>query len=341
MAIQSTKHIDENPRPVSPKQQEIDILAEISLRPKKLDEYIGQKQMKEHLKVAIESAKIRKTPLEHILFYGPPGLGKTTISTIIAHEMWAPIKSTSGPAIEKQSDIISLLTSLTEGEILFIDEIHRLRPQIEEILYSAMEDFQIDIIIGSGTGATSVKMDIPKFTLVGATTKLSSLSHPLRDRFGNIMKLDFYDEKDLEKIIARSFVIMDFEKISTEAIESIAKRSRGTPRIANRYVKIIRDYAIVGNPVETRADCEAVFTKFGVDVYGLDILDKKLLQHLYSDGNPRVMGLTTLASLIGEEVSTIEDIVEPYLLQIGFIERTPRGRQITTKGVEYLKNKNS
>lgn len=341
MAIQSTKHIDENPRPVSPKQQEIDILAEISLRPKKLDEYIGQKQMKEHLKVAIESAKIRKTPLEHILFYGPPGLGKTTISTIIAHEMWAPIKSTSGPAIEKQSDIVSLLTSLTEGEILFIDEIHRLRPQIEEILYSAMEDFQIDIIIGSGTGATSVKMDIPKFTLVGATTKLSSLSHPLRDRFGNIMKLDFYDEKDLEKIIARSFVIMDFEKISTEAIESIAKRSRGTPRIANRYVKIIRDYAIVGNPVETRADCEAVFTKFGVDVYGLDILDKKLLQHLYSDGNPRVMGLTTLASLIGEEVSTIEDIVEPYLLQIGFIERTPRGRQITTKGVEYLKNKNS
>lgn len=338
MAIQSTKHIDENPRTVSPKQQEIDILAEISLRPKKLEEYIGQKQMKEHLKVAIESAKIRKTPLEHILFYGPPGLGKTTISTIIAHEMWAPIKSTSGPAIEKQSDIISLLTSLTEGEILFIDEIHRLRPQIEEILYSAMEDFQIDIIIGSGTGATSVKMDIPKFTLVGATTKLSSLSHPLRDRFGNIMKLDFYDESDLEKIIARSFVIMDFEKISKEAVESIAKRSRGTPRIANRYVKIIRDYAIVGNPVETRVDCEAVFAKFGVDVYGLDILDKKLLQHLYSDGNPRVMGLTTLASLIGEEVSTIEDIVEPYLLQIGFIERTPRGRQITAKGINYLKN---
>ena len=338
MAIQSTKHIDENPRTVSPKQQEIDILAEISLRPKKLEEYIGQKQMKEHLKVAIESAKIRKTPLEHILFYGPPGLGKTTISTIIAHEMGAPIKSTSGPAIEKQSDIISLLTSLTEGEILFIDEIHRLRPQIEEILYSAMEDFQIDIIIGSGTGATSVKMDIPKFTLVGATTKLSSLSHPLRDRFGNIMKLDFYDESDLEKIIARSFVIMDFEKISKEAVESIAKRSRGTPRIANRYVKIIRDYAIVGNPVETRVDCEAVFAKFGVDVYGLDILDKKLLQHLYSDGNPRVMGLTTLASLIGEEVSTIEDIVEPYLLQIGFIERTPRGRQITAKGINYLKN---
>ena len=338
MAIQSKKITETAPRPVSAEVQELDFNQEISLRPKRLDEYIGQKQMKAHLKVAIESAKIRKVPLEHILFYGPPGLGKTTISNIIAAEMSAQIKSTSGPAIEKQADIISLLTSLTEGEILFIDEIHRLRPQIEEILYSAMEDFQIDIMIGSGTGATSVKMDIPKFTLIGATTKLSSLSHPLRDRFGNIMKLDFYEKSDLEKIIARSFLVMDFENISAEAIESIALRSRGTPRIANRYVKIIRDYAIVGNKVETKADCEQVFDKFGVDIYGLDILDKKLLKHLSETGKPRAMGLTTLASLIGEEVSTIEDIVEPYLLQIGFIERTPRGRQITNKGLEYMKN---
>lgn len=263
MSIHSTKHQEiENSRPVSPKQQEIDTTMEFSLRPKKLEDYIGQTRMKEHLKVAIESAKIRKVPLEHILFYGPPGLGKTTISTIIAHEMSAPIKSTSGPAIEKQSDIISLLTSLTEGEILFIDEIHRLRPQIEEILYSAMEDFQIDIMIGTGTGATSVKMDIPKFTLIGATTKLSSLSHPLRDRFGNIMKLDFYENSDLEKIIKRSFYLMDCETMTTDAIKSIAKRSRGTPRIANRYVKIIRDYAIVGNTIETTAECEAVFEKF-------------------------------------------------------------------------------
>lgn len=340
MAIQSTKHTElEEARAVSPKQQEIDTTTEFSLRPKMLDEYIGQNRMKEHLKVAIESAKIRKVPLEHILFYGPPGLGKTTISTIIAHEMSAPIKSTSGPAIEKQSDIISLLTSLAEGEILFIDEIHRLRPQIEEILYSAMEDFQIDIMIGTGTGATSVKMDIPKFTLIGATTKLSSLSHPLRDRFGNIMKLDFYETSDLAKIIKRSFHLMDCETMTADAIESIAKRSRGTPRIANRYVKIIRDYAIVGNTVETTSECEAVFEKFGVDMYGLDTLDKKLLSHLYADGNPRVMGLTTLASLIGEEIATIEDVVEPYLLQIGFIERTPRGRQITAKGVEYIEGK--
>lgn len=241
------------------------------------------------------------------------------------------IRSTSGPAIEKQSDIISLLTSLTEGEVLFIDEIHRLRPQIEEILYSAMEDFQIDIMIGAGTGATSVKMDIPKFTLVGATTKLSSLSHPLRDRFGNIMKLDFYDAKDLEKIIVRSFHLMNFDNISQEAIESIALRSRGTPRIANRYVKIVRDYAIIGHKVDTKDEIEKVFEKFGVDIYGLDTLDKKLLGHLAETGKPRAMGLSTLAGLIGEEISTIEDIVEPYLLQIGFIERTPRGRQITTK----------
>ena len=201
-----------------------------------------------------------------------------------------------------------------------------------------MEDFQIDIMIGSGTGATSVKMDIPKFTLIGATTKLSSLSHPLRDRFGNIMKLDFYETSDLEKIILRSFHIMDFENISKDAIESIALRSRGTPRIANRYVKIIRDYAIVGNNVETKADCEAVFAKLGVDIYGLESLDKKLLGHLAETGAPRAIGLSTLASLIGEEVSTIEDIVEPYLLQIGFIERTPRGRQITMKGMEYMKS---
>lgn len=341
MAIQSTKHTENIERSVSPVQQHSDILQDFSLRPKKLDEYIGQKQMKAHLKVAIESAKIRKTPLEHILFYGPPGLGKTTISHIIATEMSAQIKSTSGPAIEKQSDIISILTSLQEGDVLFIDEIHRLRAQIEEILYSAMEDFQIDIMIGSGTGATSVKMDIPKFTLIGATTKLSSLSHPLRDRFGNIMKLDFYENDDLEKIISRSFQLMDFENLSKDAIHSIALRSRGTPRIANRYVKIIRDYAIIGHKLETKNDIEMIFEKFGVDIYGLDTLDKKLLSHLAETGTPRAIGLSTLASLIGEEISTIEDIVEPYLLQIGFIERTPRGRQITAKGLEYMKKYHS
>lgn len=323
-------------RTVSPTQQEEEIISEISLRPRKLEEYVWQRQIKEHLGITIDSAKIRNKPLEHILFYWPPWLGKTTISTIIAHEMGTAIKSTSGPAIEKQSDIISILTSLTEWEILFIDEIHRLRPQIEEILYSAMEDYQIDIMIGSGTGATSVKMDIPPFTLIGATTRLSSLSNPLRDRFGNVMKLDFYETQDLAKIIKRSFTLLWINDISNDAIISVAERSRGTPRIANRYVKILRDYATVGKSIQTKDECEAIFTGFGVDNYGLDLLDRKLMTHLMEGFHGRPVGLSTLASVIGEEVATIEDVVEPYLLQIGFIERTPRGRQITIKWEEYM-----
>ena len=333
MAIKSSSDIT---RIVKPEQDEEEIVSEISLRPRTLTEYVWQETMKKHLRVAIESAKIRKCPLEHILFYWPPGLGKTTISTVIAHEMWAPIKHTSGPAIEKQADIISLLTSLTEGEILFIDEIHRLRPQIEEILYSAMEDFQIDIMIGSGTGSTSVKMDIPKFTLIGATTKLSSLSSPLRDRFGNVMKLDFYDVNELAKIIARSFQILLLESVNTDTILSIAERSRGTPRIANRYVKILRDYMTTGRKIESKNDCDAIFEWFWVDSAGLDILDRKLLEHLRDTFWGRPTWLSTIASVIGEEVATIEDVVEPYLLQIWLIERTPRGRQITKKGEEYL-----
>ncbi|MBP9812026.1 Holliday junction branch migration DNA helicase RuvB [Candidatus Gracilibacteria bacterium] len=333
MAIKSSTDIT---RIVKPEQAEEEIVSEISLRPRALAEYVGQEPMKKHLSVAIESAKIRKSPLEHILFYGPPGLGKTTISTVIAHEMGSPIKHTSGPAIEKQADIISLLTSLIEGEILFIDEIHRLRPQIEEILYSAMEDFQIDIMIGSGTGSTSVKMDIPKFTLIGATTKLSSLSNPLRDRFGNVMKLDFYNVGELAKIVRRSFQILSLDKVEDETITSIAERSRGTPRIANRYVKILRDYMTTGRAITSKKDCDAIFEGFGVDSAGLDTLDRKLLMHLRDTFFGRPTGLSTIASVIGEEVATIEDVVEPYLLQIGLIERTPRGRQITKKGEEYL-----
>jgi holliday junction DNA helicase RuvB len=337
MSIKSSK--PDIIRTVSPKLQEEEIVSEISLRPRTLREYVGQKTMKAHLTVAIESAKIRKSPLEHILFYGPPGLGKTTISTVIAHEMGSAIKHTSGPAIEKQADIISLLTSLTEGEILFIDEIHRLRPPIEEILYSAMEDFQIDIMIGSGTGSTSVKMDIPRFTLIGATTKLSSLSAPLRDRFGNIMKLDFYDTPDLSKIVARSFDILSLDTVSEDAVRSIAERSRGTPRIANRYVKILRDYSTTGRDIGSEDECRDIFSGFGVDAQGLDILDRKLLTHLRDTFGGRATGLSTLASVIGEEVATIEDVVEPFLLQIGLIERTPRGRQITKKGEDYLNQK--
>jgi Holliday junction DNA helicase RuvB len=337
MSIQSSK--PDIIRTVTPKLQEEEIVSEISLRPRSLSEYVGQETMKSHLKVAIESAKIRKSPLEHILFYGPPGLGKTTISTIIAHEMWASIKHTSGPAIEKQADIISLLTSLMEGEVLFIDEIHRLRPQIEEILYSAMEDYRVDIMIGSGTGATSVRMDIPRFTLIGATTKLSSLSSPLRDRFWNVMKLDLYNEKELAKIVRRSFEIMGFSGMSDAALLAIASRSRGTPRIANRYVKILRDYATIGKDIESKEECETIFENFGVDIYGLDTLDRKLLTHLRDTFAGRPVGLSTLAQVIGEETPTIEDVVEPYLLQIGFIERTPRGRQITKKGEDYLSEK--
>lgn len=334
MPIESVK--PDITRIVKPEQREEEIVSEISLRPRSLAEYIGQKQMKAHLSVSIESAKIRKSPLEHILFYGPPGLGKTTIASVIAHEMAAPIKHTSGPAIEKQSDIVSLLTSLTEGEILFIDEIHRLRPQIEEILYSAMEDFQIDIMIGSGTGATSVKMDIPKFTLIGATTRLSALSAPLRDRFGNVMKLDFYHEDELTEITRRSFSLLGDSNISLDALRSIASRSRGTPRIANRYVKILRDYATIGRSISTAEECQTIFESFWVDSHGLDILDRQLLTHLVESFSGRPVGLSTLASMIGEEVATIEDVVEPYLLQIGFLERTPRGRQITKKGEDYL-----
>lgn len=336
MSIKSSKTPDII-RTVSPKQYEEEIVSEISLRPKSLSEYIGQPQMKAHLQIAIESAKIRKTALEHILFYGPPGLGKTTISTIIAHEMGSAIKHTSGPAIEKQADIISLLTSLTEWEILFIDEIHRLKPQIEEILYSAMEDFQIDIMIGSGTGSTSVKMDIPRFTLVGATTKLSSLSSPLRDRFGNILKLDFYSSSDLAKIVRRSFGILDLVTIEDATVEAIALRGRGTPRIANRYVKTLRDYATTGRSISKKSDCDKIFEAFWVDTNWLDTLDQKVLKHLLETFWGKPVGLSTLASVVGEESATIEDVVEPYLLQIGFLERTPRGRQITMKGGEYLR----
>jgi holliday junction DNA helicase RuvB len=334
MSIKSSK--PDITRTVAPTQAEEEIVSEISLRPRSLEEYVGQTEMKAHLRVAIDSARIRRTPLEHILFYGPPGLGKTTISTIIAYEMSASIRHTSGPAIEKQADIISLLTSMVEGEILFIDEIHRLRPQIEEILYSAMEDYRIDIMIGSGNGATSVRMDIPRFTLVGATTKLSSLSSPLRDRFGNVMKLDFYSSEELARIVGRSFQILGYSDISRETNTSIAERSRGTPRIANRYVKILRDYATIGKRIASGTECEAIFESFGVDSHGLDTLDRKLLTHLASTFAGRPVGLSTLAQVIGEEVPTIEDVVEPYLLQIGFIERTQRGRQITRKGEEYL-----
>lgn len=251
--------------------------------------------------------------------------------------MQSHLKQTSGPAIEKQSDIVSLLTSLQEGDILFIDEIHRLKPQIEEILYSAMEDFSIDIMIGTGTGATSIRMDIPKFTLVGATTKLAKISGPLRDRFGNVLKLDFYEIPHLAEIVRRSFHILGIPIKNDEIWELVAKKSRGTPRIVNRFVKTLRDYQIVGHDIGDSVETERIFTSLGIDSLGLDGLDRKILETLAYSFAGRTVGLHTLASIVGEEEETIEDVVEPYLLKIGFLERTPRGRKLSESGERYIR----
>lgn len=339
MAIKTTKISVTNDRIITSEEKQDDKQFDIKLRPKYIDEYVWQESIKKHLNIAIKSAKIRNESLEHILLYWPPGLGKTTLSLIIASEMGVSLKHTSGPAIEKQADIISILTSIQEWDILFIDEIHRLKPQIEEILYSAMEDFTIDIMIGSWTWATSIKMDIPKFTLVWATTKLSMLSSPLRDRFGNILKLDFYEIEDLSKIVKRSFKILDCEINNPETYNIVALKSRWTPRIANRFVKIVRDYKTVWHNIETPDWMNEIFKIIWVDELWLDILDRKILDSLINIFNSKPVWLNTLASVIWEEENTIEDVIEPYLLKIGFIERTSRGRQITSRGEEYMLKK--
>ena len=336
MAIKSTKDLQEKERVITPKEKDADIQNDVKLRPKKIEEYVWQDSIKKHLKISIGSAQIRNEPLEHVLLYGPPWLGKTTLSLIIAHEMWVNLKHTSGPAIEKQADIISILTSIQEWDILFIDEIHRLKPQIEEILYWAMEDFSIDIMIWSGTWATSIKMDIPKFTLIWATTKLSMLSSPLRDRFWNILKLDFYDSWDLTKIVKRSFKILNCPIDNEKIYSIIADKSRGTPRIANRFVKIVRDYKTVWQDIESDKWIWAIFETLWVDSKWLDVLDRKILESLEYNFWGRPVGLHTLASIVWEEEDTIEDVIEPYLLKIWFLERTARWRQITEAGKEHL-----
>lgn len=299
---------------------------ENTLRPKILEEYIGQEKVKENMKIYIEAAKKRKEPLDHVLLYGPPGLGKTTLASIIANEMKSNIKITSGPAIEKPGDLAAVLTSLTEFDVLFIDEIHRLSKSVEEILYPALEDYTLDIMIGKGPNAKSIRIDLPKFTLIGATTKAGSLTTPLRDRFGIIHRLELYKIEDLTTIIKRSAHILEIEIEENAAIE-IAKRSRGTPRIANRLLKRVRDYAMVlGNGTVSIKMAKHALNHLEIDEIGLDEIDRKMLETMIITYHGRPVGIETLATTIGEEIETIEDVYEPYLIQIGFIARTPRGR---------------
>lgn len=311
-------------------------ISELSLRPKKLSEYIGQTKVKENMKVYIEAAKKRGEALDHVLLYGPPGLGKTTLSNIIANEMESNIKTTSGPAIERPGDLAAILTNLCENDILFIDEIHRMNKNIEEILYPALEDFCLDIIIGKGPTAKSIRLDLPKFTLVGATTRVGSLSTPLRDRFGIVSRLELYSVEDLTTIIERSSEILGMEMEKDAAIE-VAKRSRGTPRIANRLLKRVRDYAMVfGDGSVSLEIAKLALDKLEIDDLGLDNTDRKILETIIYKYSGKAVGVETLAATINEEVETIEDVYEPYLMQIGFLARTPRGRVVTATGYEHL-----
>ena len=317
-------------------KNELEERLENSLRPASLDGYIGQDKVKENMKIYIEAAKKRGEPLDHCLFYGPPGLGKTTISTIIANEMHSNIKITSGPAIEKPGDLAAILTSLSEYDVLFIDEIHRLSKSVEEILYPALEDFTLDIVIGKGPSSKSIRLDLPKFTLIGATTKAGSLTTPLRDRFGIIHRLELYSIEDLSTIVKRSSKILNIE-IEKEAAVEIARRSRGTPRIANRLLKRVRDYAMVlGNGKIDLKIAKHALNKLEIDELGLDEIDRKLLESMIIQYGGRPVGIEALAVTIGEEVDTIEDVYEPYLIQIGFIARTLRGRMVLPPAYKHL-----
>ena len=309
---------------------------ELSLRPKFLKEYIGQDKVKENMKIYIEAAKKRGEPLDHVLLYGPPGLGKTTLANIISNEMKSNIKITSGPAITKPGDLAAVLTGLSEFDVLFIDEIHRLNKNVEEILYPALEDYTLDIVIGQGATAKSIRIDLPKFTLIGATTKAGSLTTPLRDRFGIVHRLELYTIKDLTTIIKRSANILKIE-IDDESSVEIARRSRGTPRIANRLLKRVRDYALVlGDGNINIKIAKTALNRLEIDELGLDEIDRKILEVMIEKYGGRPIGIDTLATTVGEEVDTIEDVYEPYLIQIGFISRTPRGRIPLKQAYEHM-----
>lgn len=309
---------------------------ESSLRPKTLAEYIGQEKAKENLSIFIQAARKRQESLDHVLLHGPPGLGKTTLAGIIAQEMGVNIRITSGPAIEKPGDLAALLTNLNEGDILFVDEIHRLNRSVEEILYPAMEDYAIDIIIGKGPSANSIRLDLPHFTLIGATTRAGSLSAPLRDRFGVTLRLELYTPEELSKIVKRSAGILNVE-IEPEGAMEIARRSRGTPRIANRMLRRVRDFAqVMADGIITRTVADQALLALEVDDLGLDQVDRRMLRAIIENYGGGPVGLDTLAATIGEESVTLEDVYEPYLMQIGFLTRTPRGRCVTRKAYDHL-----
>ena len=330
MAIE--RIVDTSPQEEENEEQ----IIEISLRPQSFSEYVGQERLKTNLKLAIDASKKREEPLDHILLYGPPGLGKTTMATVIAREMNANIRVTAGPAIERAADLASIRTSLVDGDILFIDEIHRLSRTVEEVLYAAMEDYKLDIMIGKGPGARSVRLDLPKFTVIGATTRTGALAAPLRDRFGHIYRLEFYETDEISRIISRTASILG-TKIEEPAASLLSTRARLTPRIANRLLKRVRDYADVnGDGIIDTVITKKALTLLEIDELGLDSGDRNLLVRMIDTYGVNPVGLTTLAALTGDEASTIEDFYEPYLLQVGLIERTPRGRRATARAFTHL-----